>query len=151
MEQWRADNNWAHFCRFKNLLILFQSLFLEILQVFVNQMDVKSSVVMASRNWRKKESHQHLSLRWRIRTVTLPDTLYVTISTEIMPHNQKHLEVPNNKNPPKIIRKDYSWQLDKFLLCSACNHWKRKWCKSAAIDLKKIREITSGELIFGGF
>ena len=42
-------------------------------------------------------------------------------------------------------------QFDKFLKCSACNHRKQKLCKSAEIDFEKIRESTSGELIFGGF
>ena len=42
-------------------------------------------------------------------------------------------------------------QFDKFLKCSACNQRKRKLCKSAEIDFEKIRESTSGKLIFGGF
>ena len=35
-------------------------------------------------------------------------------------------------------------QFDKFLICSAPNHWKQKLCKSAEIDFGKIRESTSG-------
>ena len=42
-------------------------------------------------------------------------------------------------------------QFDKFLKCSECNCRKRKLCKSVELDFGKIRESTSGELIFGGF
>ena len=38
-----------------------------------------------------------------------------------------------------------------FWTCSACNHWKRKWCKSAAIDLEKFVKSHQVNLFLAGF
>ena len=43
-------------------------------------------------------------------------------------------------------------QFDKILSCNASNDQKRKLCKSAEICFENfVNEITSSELIFGGF
>ena len=54
-----------------------------------------------------------------------------------------HTEVPNNKKPPQITwENSWNWHsynsFDKFLISSKRNHQKRKWCKSAVIDLEKF-------------
>ena len=40
-------------------------------------------------------------------------------------------------------------QFDKFLKCSACNHWKRKLCKSVEIGFGKILDQVN--LFLAGF
>ena len=56
------------------------------------------------------------------------------------------------RNFVKLSGSDLCLQwFDKFLKCSACNHWKQKLWKSAESIFGKIGESTSTELIFGGF
>ena len=70
-------------------------------------------------------------------------------------HRGFKLQKPAKNLRKKICEIDWSHlclqPFDKFQIYSACIHRKRKLCKSAEIDFGKIREITSGELIFGGF